>query len=293
MEARTQWVNTSDQQRLYVKAWGDERSPALVLVHGYPDNQEVWEPVIQLLMKDFYIVTYDVRGAGQSTIPKRVKDFRLEQLSQDLDSVTQAVLGGRPFHLAAHDWGSIQSWESVTEPKFRGRILSYTTISGPCLDHAAYWMRQQFQHEKTNFFKQLSKSWYIAAFQLPFLAPAAWNFFSPERWNAVVAKLERQTGLPQNANIVKDGKYGVGLYRANFIPRLLKPRERYAVCPVQAVVLKYDNFVSPALIDEVPKWAEDFTRAELDANHWAVLSAPEKIAGCIAEFAQKQPSQEI
>lgn len=293
MEARTQWVNTSDQQRLYVKAWGDEHSPALVLVHGYPDNQEVWEPVIQLLMKDFYIVTYDVRGAGQSTIPKRVKDFRLEQLSQDLDSVTQAVLGGRPFHLAAHDWGSIQSWESVTEPKFRGRILSYTTISGPCLDHAAYWMRQQFQHEKTKFFKQLSKSWYIAAFQLPFLAPAAWNFFSPERWNAVVAKLERQTGLPQNANIVKDGKYGVGLYRANFIPRLLKPRERYAVCPVQAVVLKYDNFVSPALIDEVPKWAEDFTRAELDANHWAVLSAPEKIAGCIAEFAQKQPSQEI
>lgn len=293
MEARTQWVNTSDQQRLYVKAWGDERSPALVLVHGYPDNQEVWEPVIQLLMKDFYIVTYDVRGAGQSTIPKRVKDFRLEQLSQDLDSVTQAVLGSRPFHLAAHDWGSIQSWESVTEPKFRGRILSYTTISGPCLDHAAYWMRQQFQHEKTKFFKQLSKSWYIAAFQLPFLAPAAWNFFSPERWNAVVAKLERQTGLPQNANIVKDGKYGVGLYRANFIPRLLKPRERFAVCPVQAVVLKYDNFVSPALIDEVPKWAEDFTRAELDANHWAVLSAPEKIAGCIAEFAQKQPSQEI
>lgn len=293
MEARTQWVNTSDQQRLYVKAWGDERSPALVLVHGYPDNQEVWEPVTQLLMKDFYIVTYDVRGAGQSTIPKRVKNFRLEQLSQDLDSVTQAVLGGRPFHLAAHDWGSIQSWESVTERKFRGRILSYTTISGPCLDHAAYWMRQQFQHEKTKFFKQLSKSWYIAAFQLPFLAPAAWNFFSPERWNAVVAKLERQTGLPQNANIVKDGKYGVGLYRANFIPRLLKPRERFAVCPVQAVVLKYDNFVSPALIDEVPKWAEDFTRVELDANHWAVLSAPEKIAGCIAEFAQKQPSQEI
>ena len=36
----------------------------------------------------------------------------------------------------------------------------------------------------------------------------------------------------------------VGLYRANFIPRLLKPRERYAVCPVQAVVLKYDNFVT-------------------------------------------------
>lgn len=288
MDARTQWVSTSDQQRLFAKAWGNAQNPALVLVHGYPDNQDVWKPVIEQLISEYYIVTYDVRGAGESSIPKRIKDFRLEQLSQDLDSVVRAVLGDRPFHLAAHDWGSIQSWESVTEPKFRGRILSYTTISGPCLDHAAYWMRQQFQHEKPKFFKQLSKSWYIAAFQLPFLAPAAWNFFSPERWGAVVSKLEGQPQLPLNANIVKDGKYGVGLYRANFIPRLLKPRERFAVCPVQAIVLKQDNFVSPALIDEVPKWAEDFSRVDLDANHWAVLSAPEKIAEHITDFIRRQ-----
>ena len=288
MDARTQWVSTLDQQRLFAKAWGNAQNPALVLVHGYPDNQDVWKPVIEQLISEYYIVTYDVRGAGESSIPKRIKDFRLEQLSQDLDSVVRAVLGDRPFHLAAHDWGSIQSWESVTEPKFRGRILSYTTISGPCLDHAAYWMRQQFQHEKPKFFKQLSKSWYIAAFQLPFLAPAAWNFFSPERWGAVVSKLEGQPQLPLNANIVKDGKYGVGLYRANFIPRLLKPRERFAVCPVQAIVLKQDNFVSPALIDEVPKWAEDFSRVDLDANHWAVLSAPEKIAEHITDFIRRQ-----
>ncbi|MEN3979283.1 alpha/beta fold hydrolase [Acinetobacter sp. CWB-B33] len=293
MEARTQWVNTSDQQRLYVKAWGDERSPALVLVHGYPDNQEVWEPVIQLLMKDFYIVTYDVRGAGQSTIPKRVKDFRLEQLSQDLDSVTQAVLGGRPFHLAAHDWGSIQSWESVTEPKFRGQILSYTTISGPCLDHAAFLLREQFKNKKANLLKLLSKSWYIGVFQLPFLAPAVWHFFNPERWGKIVNELERKQQLPLNHNIQKDGKYGISLYRANFIPRLTKPRQRYAVCPVQAIVLKHDNFVSPDYIATLPQWVEDLSIIEVEANHWAVLSQPEKIAHSIAEFAQKQPSQEI
>ena len=168
MNVTTQWVNTTDQQRLYVKLWGDVTKPALVLVHGYPDNQEVWEPVIQQLISDFYIVTYDVRGAGQSSVPRKVRDYRLEQLSQDLDSVTQVVLGDRKYHLAAHDWGSIQSWESVTEAKFRGRIISYTTISGPSLDHAAFWLRDQFKHQKSKFFKQISKSWYIAVFQLPF-----------------------------------------------------------------------------------------------------------------------------
>ena len=285
MEARTQWVNTSDQQRLYVKAWGDERNPALVLVHGYPDNQEVWEPVIQLLMKDFYIVTYDVRGAGQSSVPRKVRDYRLEQLSQDLDCVTQGVLGDRKYHLAAHDWGSIQSWESVTEPKFRSRILSYSTISGPCLDHTTFWLRGQFKHQKSKFFKQISKSWYIAVFQLPFLAPTAWQFFNPERWGKVVAELERTKNLPLNANIQQDGKNGVGLYRANFIPCLTRPRQRYAVCPVQAIVLKYDNFVSPELIDILPQWVDDLSVVEVAANHWAILSQPETIAQYIRQFA--------
>ena len=287
MQAQTQWVTTSDQQRLYVKTWGNEAKPALVLVHGYPDNQEVWEPIIQWLIQDFYVLTYDVRGAGKSSVPKRIRDYRLEQLSLDLESVVNAVLESRPFHLAAHDWGSIQSWESVTEPKFRDRILSYSTISGPCLDHAAFWMRQQFQQNKSRFFKQLAKSWYIAVFQLPVLAPDIWTLFTPEKWDKVLQQLEHQKDLPLNSHIASDGKHGIGLYRANFLPRLTRPRQRFAICSVQAIVLKQDNFVSPELIDEVPKWAENFQRVEIDANHWAILSQAELVAEEIKTFALK------
>lgn len=210
MQAITQWVATQDQQRLNVKLWGDPEKPALVLVHGYPDNQEVWEPIIQQLIDDFYIVTYDVRGAGQSSLPRCIKDYRLEQLSLDLESVVQAVLKDKVFHLAAHDWGSIQSWESVTEAKFRDQLLSYSTISGPCLDHAAFWMRNQFKQNKSKFFKQLTKSWYIAAFQLPWLAPTVWRFFKPDQWSKVLEQLEhkkiyRQIPiLPRMENTVLD-----------------------------------------------------------------------------------------
>ncbi|QIC65304.1 alpha/beta fold hydrolase [Acinetobacter schindleri] len=286
METQTQWVATSDQQRLAVRTFGDISKPALVLVHGYPDHQEVWKNVI-VYLPDYFIVTYDVRGAGDSSIPKYIRDYRLERLSMDLEEVVNAVLPGQSFHLVAHDWGSIQSWESVTDPRFEGRILSFTTISGPCLDHAAFWMRNQFKQNRSKFFKQLSKSWYIAMFQLPWLAPTAWNFFNPERWGKIIRELEGKEGLPLNQNIVKDGKYGVGLYRANFIPRLLKPRERYAICPVQAIVLKRDNFVSPQLVDEMPKWVQTFSRVELDANHWAILSQPKLIAESIREFTQQ------
>lgn len=286
METQTQWVATSDQQRLAVRTFGDISKPALVLVHGYPDHQEVWKNVI-VYLPDYFIVTYDVRGAGDSSIPKYIRDYRLERLSMDLEEVVNAVLPGQSFHLVAHDWGSIQSWESVTDPRFEGRILSFTTISGPCLDHAAFWMRNQFKQNRSRFFKQLSKSWYIAMFQLPWLAPTAWNFFNPERWGKIIRELEGKEGLPLNQNIVKDGKYGIGLYRANFIPRLLKPRERHAICPVQAIVLKRDNFVSPQLVDEMPKWVQTFSRVELDANHWAILSQPKLIAESIREFTQQ------
>ena len=286
MHFESHWIDTQDQQKLYAKTWGDQSKPALVFVHGYPDNQEVWEPLINHLIQDFYIVTYDVRGAGESTVPKRIKAYTLAQLSLDLESVVNSLLHQRSFHIAAHDWGSIQTWESVTEAKFKNRILSYTTISGPCLDHAAFWMRNQFKHEKSKFFKQLFKSWYIVAFQLPILAPTVWHFFNPERWGKVLNQLEKTKGQPLNQNISKDGEHGIGLYRANFIPRLTMPRQRHAICPVQAVVLKRDNFVSPELIDEIPKWAEHFQRVDVDANHWAVLSRPEEIAGYIQTFAQ-------
>ena len=287
MQTQMTWISTQDGQKLCAKTWGNAEKPALVLVHGYPDNQEVWEPIIEQLIHDFYIVTYDVRGAGQSSIPKRIRDYALPRLSLDLECVVNELLPNRSFHLAAHDWGSIQSWESVTENKFKQRILSYTTISGPCLDHAAFWMRDQFMHEKPKFFKQLFKSWYIVAFQLPVLAPTVWHFFSPQRWGIVLNQLEKTKGLPLNQNISKDGEHGISLYRANFAPRLTMPRQRHAICPVQAVVLKQDKFVSPELIDEMPKWVANFERVEVDANHWAILSRPQEIAQYITAFAQK------
>ncbi len=289
MQAQIQTLTTTDQQSLCVKTWGDSQKTPLVLVHGYPDNQEVWEKMIEELVGDYYIVTYDVRGAGSSSIPKRIRDYRLPRLSLDLQEVVQQVLGDRPFHLAAHDWGSIQSWESVTEPKLKGRLLSYTTISGPCLDHASLYLREKFKSEPSNVFKMLTKSWYIGAFHFPLLGPTVWKFFTPERWGKVLTGLEKMQGLPLSQNISADGKYGISLYRANFLPTLTQSRQRYAQCPVQAIILKQDSFVSPEYISEaMPRWVERFETVELDANHWAILSQPKKVAALIHQFIQRQ-----
>ncbi|WP_408640330.1 alpha/beta fold hydrolase, partial [Saccharomonospora halophila] len=91
----------------------------------------------------FRVVTYDVRGAGESDAPREVAAYRLDTLAADLLAVLDGVAGDRPVHLLAHDWGSIQAWHAVTGPWLRGRVASFTSISGPDLDHAAHWFRAQ------------------------------------------------------------------------------------------------------------------------------------------------------
>lgn len=36
------------------------------------------------------------------------------------------------------------------------------------------------------------------------------------------------------------------------------------------------------------KWVDDFSKVELAANHWAILSQPEQVAQLIDEFIQRK-----
>ncbi|MGH3392942.1 MAG: alpha/beta fold hydrolase, partial [Actinomadura sp.] len=126
-----------DGVELAVQERGDTEHPTVLLVHGYPDTQAVWAPVAARLADRFHVVTYDVRGAGGSSVPSGTEPYRFEHLMNDLRAVLDAVRPGDPVHLVGHDWGSIQSWEAVTT--MADRFASFTSISGPCLDHVAHW----------------------------------------------------------------------------------------------------------------------------------------------------------
>src|SRR5690606_3961017 len=121
---------------------GPEGAPVLLLVHGYPDDHSVWDGVVASLADRYRVVSYDVRGAGRSGVPRARSEYALEHLVADAEAVIDAVSGGRAVHLVGHDWGSIQSWEVVTEPRMRSKIASFTSLSGPCLDHVAIWSKE-------------------------------------------------------------------------------------------------------------------------------------------------------
>ncbi|XID74697.1 alpha/beta fold hydrolase [Alkanindiges sp. WGS2144] len=290
MQTQRHWVEAGNGIRLFAESWGNENNTPIILVHGYPDSHTVWQSIAGQLAEQFYVIAYDVRGAGKSSIPKHIKDYKIDVLARDLAAVADQIIPNRQFHLAAHDWGSIQSWESVTTPALEGRILSFTTLSGPSLDHAALMLRQQFKTNPAKVLKQLSMSWYIAGFHLPLLAPLSWKLFLGKKWHRVVDQLEKTEGLPENPTQTSDGVHGINLYRANFIDRLSHPRERIAHCPVQVIILEKDAFVSESYMKDLPRWVSDLTINRMKANHWAILSQPTTVANYIQDFALAYPA---
>ncbi|MBL3555856.1 MULTISPECIES: alpha/beta fold hydrolase [Marinobacter] len=283
------WVSNKEVD-LYVVTEGHPDKPALVLVHGYPDNHSVWDAVTRYLVSHYFVIRYDARGAGRSSSPARTRDYRLRHLAADLATVVDAVIPGRSFHLAGHDWGSIQSWESVTTTPLSSRVLTYTTISGPCLDHVASWLRLNLTGNgkagRQKVFQQLASSWYVLLFQLPLMPEALWYGGLDRLWPTYLARREQVTRSTPGRYLKKDGYHGVKLYRANFLPRLLRPQPRHARCPVQLIVPRQDNYVGQQLAEGLEQWASTLVRKDIDAPHWVVLTHPEKIAGWIDEFAQ-------
>lgn len=286
----TQTVSSGDIE-LAVYTWGTpaKGKPNVVLVHGYPDAASVWEKTAAILAKDYFVIAYDVRGAGRSSVPDHTAAYALEELVNDLATVVDATSPDQPVHLICHDWGSIQSWEAVTTERMAGRIASYTSISGPSIDHASYWIMNRLRsgspREMAQVARQLSHSWYIGAFQLPVLGESLWKLGLDKLWPRV---LKRAEGIDAEATDTqtKDGANGINLYRANFVQRLLKPQERRTDTPVQLIVPQRDRFMVQEIWDDLPAWVPKLWRREIDAGHWVQISHPEQIAAMAAEFVE-------
>ena len=279
-------VNSNDVS-LAVYTQGNPAHPPLLLVHGYPDDHSVWDKMMAVLSRNLHVIRYDVRGAGASDAPPRTTDYRLEQLAADLKAVMDAVSPARPVHLAAHDWGSIQSWEAVTDRRLRSRIASFTSVSGPCLDHMGFWCRSRlrrplFRHAG-QLAGQLLRSWYVMLFHLPGTG-FSWRLGVARLWPWLLARTEGVTA-PARAGLSRDGSVGVRLYRANFLRRLLRPGSRATEVPVQLIIPQRDLFVSPHLYDDLQQWVPRLLVNRLDAGHWLPLARPLELAERVRDFA--------
>ncbi|MFJ8446696.1 SDR family oxidoreductase [[Kitasatospora] papulosa] len=288
--ARERWVRTGGIE-LCVAELGDSSQPTIVLVHGYPDSKEVWSEVARRLADHWHVVFYDVRGHGRSTAPKPLRGgFTLEKLTDDFLAVVDAVSPDRPVHVVGHDWGSVQSWEFATVERTRGRIASFTSMSGPSLDHFGHWIQQRISRPSPRRVGQLlgqgAKSWYVYALHTPVLPEMAWRGPLGRQWPRILRRMEKvpADGYP-TASLPQDAAHGAWLYRDNIRTRLRRPRpDAHAHVPVQLITPTGDAFLSPSLHDELETWVPRLVRRTLPAKHWVPRTRPDQLSSWIGEF---------
>src|SRR5690606_9327769 len=147
----------------------------------------------------------------------------------------------RPVHLVGHDWGSVQSCDFATVGRTEGRIASFTSMSGPSLDHFGHWIERRVKRPTPRRVGQLlgqgAKSWYVYLLHTPVLPELAWRGPLGAAWPRLLARLETgpRDGYP-TASLRSDAAHGAWLYRDNVRRRLRSPRaDAYAHAPVQLI----------------------------------------------------------
>lgn len=279
---------------VYERGEATATRPTVVIVHGWPDCHDVWDPVADRLAADFHVVSFDARGVGASTPALVHQPYALERMAEDIDAVIAAVSPDRPVHLVGHDWGSVEGWEYVARAPVADRVQTFTSLSGPCIDHMGFAMRTALRRPTpanvAPVVAQLIKSGYTFVLSTPVVRTLLWRLGFGRvfrRWLTATEGIKPSAGYP-GPNLAQDAIAAVGLYRTNIPRRILRPQIRRATVPVHLIVATRDFYVSPRPLARVVDWADDLTRHDLPAGHWSPITHAPELAALIGDYVKER-----
>jgi pimeloyl-ACP methyl ester carboxylesterase len=179
------------------------------------------------------------------------------------------------------------------------RFRSFTSMSGPCLDHVSHWARRSLRSSnpkaRRDLLGQIVRSWYILLFQTPALPELAWKGPSGRYFGQVLDRLEGvspRAGHPAGT-LRQDGEDGVNLYRANILERLVRPQDRRTDVPTQVIVPTRDKFVSPHTVGGLQKWVPDLKLRPVPVGHWVPRTHPDLVARAVVEHITETTGGEL
>ena len=262
-----------------VRDSGPTGGPAVVCLHGFPQDATAFDAVTPLLVaQGFRVLAPDQRGYSPGARPSGRRAYTGREVVADVVALLDAA-GIERAHVVGHDWGGVVAWTLAS--RHADRTLSLTALSTP---HPAAMVRSVARST------QVLRSSYMAAFQVPWL---------PERMLLARdgARLRRAllaSGLgPQRADhytrrllepgaltaalgwyraIPFDGGYGAGIVRV----------------PTAYVYGRRDRFFAPAAVRDTGRYVRGPLRMlGLDAGHWVPEQEAARVADVVHALARR------
>ncbi len=120
---QTRMVQTNGTS-LYVRFGG--KGPAVVLLHGFGDTGDMWEPLAALLVREHTVIVPDLRGMGLSAHPD--SGYTKKNQALDIIGILDALKVERAA-LVTHDIGNMVGYALAVQ--FPGRITRWAAIDAP------------------------------------------------------------------------------------------------------------------------------------------------------------------
>jgi epoxide hydrolase 4 len=263
--------------------------PLVLLLHGFPECWYSWRHQIAALSNRYCVVAPDLRGYNDSEKPPHVRDYRLERLAVDVVALIRHF-GADQAALVGHDWGAAIAWSVAQQAPQVVRKLAAFQVPPLALWRANLTLRQ------------ILRSWYMLAFQLPWLPERVLRW----RKHLLLERLLRRTAV--NAETFTDQDLAVyqqawsqegaltamiNYYRANVFQLSRIPRHDPPDSPIAAPTLfvygEQDFAILPATVRHIERVVSGPYR-ELripDAGHWVHRDAPAQVNTALRELLEE------
>ena len=149
-------ISLSTGVTLNVALAGDPASPAVILLHGFPESHRTWREVAPRLQDCFHLIMPDQRGFAGSDLPQDADAYRTDLLVDEIFALADA-LGIEEFALVGHDWGGAITWAAALRNDPRLTRLAIVNAPHPVV----------FQKSLIENADQRAASQYITAFLAP------------------------------------------------------------------------------------------------------------------------------
>jgi pimeloyl-ACP methyl ester carboxylesterase len=272
----------------------------VLLLHGFPEGKESWEPqLIALAHAGWRAVAPDLRGYGGTDAPVGMDAYAMPHLVADVEGLISA-LGEDQVDLVGHDWGALVGWPFVSRhPKL---VRTWTSLSVP---HPVALARASgLDGGPSPDPDQQVRSAYIGLFHRADKAEEVMLEDGGKRLRAMYRMGPNPDAMPEEVvetylkGFERPGRLTAGLnyYRANLKPAAFLA---YPPCPrpiIPSTVLAWGDH-DPALgrkaVDETAGMVEGPYRLLVleGAGHWLQFERADEVSAAIVEHVQGAAEQ--
>jgi len=260
-----------------------ESGKLMLMLHGFPEFWYSWRHQIEEFASDYHVVAVDLRGYNDSDKPESQSAYQMSEFIEDVKGVITG-LGYEDCILVAHDWGGAIAWNfAYAYPAMVEKLIVLN------IPHPAKFA------EGLKTPQQLQKSWYIFAFQLPWLPEL---LFQANDYQAIK---EAFTGMainktafsPADLQAYRDAaaKPGaltamINYYRGIFSSLFSEPRQ-WGILDIPTLTIwgEEDTALGKELTYGTEAYVRDWQIKYIpNCSHWVQQEQPELVNTYIREF---------